>query len=229
MTDVLKLWWTWKGKAKRVFWRSLILVVIAVLFTTGTLAASIFSSLVVTSGDLVVLVDSHYCGHDPNSEAYVEEVRQFADSYARQCSHNGSLPNSCDVFAAPSVNLTTERTTCSFNDTSMCTDTEALSFDSGLQDVAKAFGMNIPASDRVQFRKKTTCQILSLKGHTEVINSPDLTAYNNIGVTGLFSGEQVLVVKYGNSNYGTDQGADSNWTFDHSLVASNVTLEFEMA
>jgi hypothetical protein len=219
MTDVVKLWWSWRREARRPFYRSILLVMIALLFTAGTLAASIFSSLVVSSGSLEVQVNSPACGWS-NARAsdtpykYPASVREFSDPFNTRCSGNSTFPNDCDIFAAPRVNFTNERASCPFG--SFCGHENATTLDSGLQDATKIFGLNIPTQHRVRYRKKTTCQVLSLEGHTEVKNMSDNTGFY---IYKPLPGEQVLFLNYGNTSYG------ANWTYDISLAAANVSSQ----
>lgn len=44
LADALKLWWTWRGWAERPFFRSMVLIIGALLLTIATIVASILSS-----------------------------------------------------------------------------------------------------------------------------------------------------------------------------------------
>lgn len=59
IADLLKLEWSWRRGTKR---STLPQVILATFFAVATITASIFSSLVVDSSDLLVLVDSPGCG-----------------------------------------------------------------------------------------------------------------------------------------------------------------------
>jgi hypothetical protein len=59
MADSLRLWWVWRERGKSgsaIHRRSLFLFLLALTFTAITLAAGVFSSYVVSSSDLEVLV-----------------------------------------------------------------------------------------------------------------------------------------------------------------------------
>jgi hypothetical protein len=169
MVDTMKLWWAWRNKAKRPLLRSIVLVLVALIFTAATVAASIFSSLVVDASNIVVLVDSPDCGWESlirmYSNAYVYPVKAASAPYARQCytspGSNQTIPASCDVFVQRMIPFDTYNASCPFDKRLCQKGVESVKFDTGFVDVSSAFGLNIDKSDAVKFRKKTTCSILS--------------------------------------------------------------------
>jgi hypothetical protein len=50
---------------------------------------------------------------------------------------------------------------------------DALAIDSGLVDVNALFGLNLPGNERVKFRKRTTCGLLSLGNYVRVVKAVD--------------------------------------------------------
>lgn len=62
MAEHIKLWWSWRKKADHVVARTILHWLLALLFTISTLMAGIFSSYIVTSDSISVLVDSNRCG-----------------------------------------------------------------------------------------------------------------------------------------------------------------------
>lgn len=109
IADSLKLFWHWR--IKEGTWLALarlsFLVVLAGLFVAMTWAASIFSSLVVDTSHLRVLVDSPYCGAvnltfetiNDIGLSYLTEIVSVAEPFAEECylNHNESLPALCDA------------------------------------------------------------------------------------------------------------------------------------
>ncbi|KAJ4363717.1 hypothetical protein N0V95_001032 [Ascochyta clinopodiicola] len=170
MTDTIKLWWAWRSKAKRPLLRSLVLLLAALLFVAFSGAASVFSSLVVDSRNLVVLVDSLDCGWASTQRIfageYVYPVKAASTPYASQCYNattiNGTLPAACNVLVQRELPFQTRHVPCPLGK-EVCQDTHGIEFDTGLIDVGPAFGLDLSSSDRVQFRKKTTCGILAFK------------------------------------------------------------------
>lgn len=169
MTDSIKLWWAWRSKAKRPLLRSLVLLLAALLFVTVSGAASVFSSLVVDSRNIVVLVDSADCGWASTQRIfagdYVYPVKAVSAPYASQCYNatavNGTLPALCNVLTQRELPFETRKVPCPLG--KVCQDTPAIEFDTGRIDVGPAFGLDLPSSDGVKYRKKTTCGILAFK------------------------------------------------------------------
>lgn len=219
MADTLKLYWAWRKRADRPFLRSISLVLVAFVFKTATIAASIFSSLIVDSGSITVLVESSLCG-GVSSEGYARKtytvaLNQAVPVYARDCYKNGSLPLTCGVFMRPNVPVTIEDAPCPFN-ASMC-ESSAFSMDSGLVDIGGAFGLNLEAKDRINYRRKATCTVLPIEGHMEIKNSTELPAEYFSG-RGLINDEQLVVLDYGPTNDPSQVGS-----IIASLLASNLS------
>lgn len=198
VADTLKLWWAWRKKTDRPFLRSVVLIALALLFTIATLAASIFSSLVVTGGSIDILVDSPFCGRVNSNplrgRAYALDNDQSAPGYAANCYLNGFLPSSCDVFMQPNIPLTTRDAPCPFKNATFCATQEAFNVDSGLIDVGQTFGLNVAAKDRVQYRKSTTCTVFPMEGHWGVYNVRDVP-----DLLHTLPNEDIGVISYGTS------------------------------
>jgi hypothetical protein len=170
ITDTIKLWWAWRAKAKRPLLRSLLLLLAALLFMAVSGAASVFSSLVVDSKNLVVLVDSLGCGWASTQRIfagdYVYPVKAASAPYASQCYNataiNGTLPAACNILVQRELPFETRKMPCPLG-SDVCQDTPGVEFDTGLIDVGPAFGLDLPSSDGVKYRKKTTCGILAFR------------------------------------------------------------------
>lgn len=170
MADTVKLWWAWRKKAERPLLRSLVLLLAALLFVAISGAASVFSSLVVDSRNIVVLVDSPDCGWASTQRIFAGEyaypVKAASVPYASQCYNattaNGTLPAGCNVLIQRELPFTTRKVPCPLGK-DVCQDTPGIEFDTGLIDVGPAFGLNMPSSDGVRYRKKTACGILAFK------------------------------------------------------------------
>ncbi|KAH7372353.1 hypothetical protein BKA66DRAFT_423129 [Pyrenochaeta sp. MPI-SDFR-AT-0127] len=219
MADVLKLWWAWRKHARRPLLRSIGLVLLAFLFATATIAASVFSSLIVDGGSITVLVDSPFCGKvNPSGRAwqsYKVALENSTPTYAKDCYKNASLPSTCNVFVHPSVPFTVQDAPCPFN-ASMCVAEKAVSMDSGLVDVSKAFGLNLAARDRISYRRRATCTVLPSQGHTAIFNLTELPQYTPS--RGALPGEQVVAINFGRTNDPSQIAS-----FVASLTLSNVS------
>ncbi|RAR10171.1 hypothetical protein DDE82_001446 [Stemphylium lycopersici] len=217
VAEAVKLWWVWRKKTERPFLRSLLLVLIAIAFTSVTIAASIFSSLIVDTGVIDVLVDSPLCGgatvNTTAIRTYVTALHATAPTYAQECYGNGSLPATCDTFTQPSIPLKTENIPCPFNET-MCNTEDSIRVDSGLIDVGKAFGLNLAAKDRVRHRKQIECSVLPIEGYWDVvpleIATPLWPTYR-----APFPEEEIFIAYYG------PHSRAAPWSYVGYFVASN--------
>jgi hypothetical protein len=184
MAESAKLWWSWRRRNDKVMLRSMTQFLLATACTFGFIAASISSSFVVNSSDLEVLVESSSCGHVDYAlpldayRAQVAAIRAISLPYAQECYRNQTiLPARCKAYVRPSISFTSEKVPCPY-DTSFCLTNssktqQAFAVDSGLVDLNSGFGLNLPRRDRVSYRRRTTCAVLPLAGHTTVINASD--------------------------------------------------------
>lgn len=173
-------------------------MLLAMLFTVATIATSIFSSFIVSSGTIEVLVDSPFCGRlNTNPKAgrpYAVTTDDSAAAYAAACYKNDSLPSTCDVFTRPNIPLTLKDVPCPFKNRTWCATEEAANVDSGLLDVGSILGLNIEPKDRVQFRQSTTCTVLPIDGHWGLY---DAQRYPSLRYLGRVPNEQLAIVSYG--------------------------------
>ncbi|KAF2277918.1 uncharacterized protein EI97DRAFT_415680 [Westerdykella ornata] len=226
MADSVKLWYAWRGISDHAFARSLLQLSAALIFALASLAVSIFSSSVVTSTNLEVLVNSPHCGritYDKSEgsapwDSYRPTVYAAAESYAPDCYQNGSLPSKCNIFTRPNIAFSTETVPCPFND-SMCAS-PAIALDSGLIDMNDAFGLNLHEADRMKYRRRSTCTVLPLEGYTRTTNESTATMEDGTP----WPGEQRIEYLYG-SRPGVDPPLDL--AFGQSTLLSNTTSTYE--
>ncbi|KAH7076744.1 hypothetical protein BKA63DRAFT_288712 [Paraphoma chrysanthemicola] len=218
VADALKLWWAWRKKADRSLLRSIVLILLALLFTVATVAASIFTSFVADVGEIEVLVDSPFCGRvntnpDLGQPFSMTEIDLLSPQYTHSCYRNGSLPSDCHVFVQPNIPLQTSDGACPFKNKTFCATEAALVVDSGLIDVGKYFGLNFAAKDRVQYRKRSTCTVLPTDYYA-IYDVKNKTLLQLLG-----------------SNLKQDQLAISDWgsTFDKVLPWASFVLSMTMA
>jgi hypothetical protein len=222
VADAVKLWWAWRKKANHAFLRSLLLVVLALVFTVATVAASIFSSLIISSGTIDVLVKSPLCGRINSTgtdwRSYTIEFDRSATAYTQSCYKNTSLGPSCNVFMQPNIPLKVTSEPCPFdNATAACDTKDAVGVDSGLLDVGKTFGLNLKEQDRVQYQKRTTCTVLPIKDAYKVFSLEDMPELAD-GGRKVYPGEEIVVLYYGPTF-----GAIPKATFFASLLLSNTS------
>lgn len=228
MADFFKLCLSWKTgrKADRALMRFLPYAAIALFFTIATIAAGIFSSYVVVTSNLEVLVSSPNCGiiglQENAFDNYTAIMNSKAQSLAQEC-YDDDLPASdrCRaIFTKPRIPFTKERVSCPWA-SSVCAGnkTPAVSIDSGLLGMNDAFGLNLNPQSDVKFRKKTTCSVLSLAGRTSIVEAKDF----DIGYRQPFIGEQFLLFHYGKKDLKSEW---ANATFAVSLATANSSQSY---
>lgn len=221
LVDSIKLGYAWRGIIKWSLFRSLFQSSVAFLFVAASLAVSIFSSYVVSSVNLEVLINSPLCGPlDPSDDywgTYLDAVGRDSQSYGPDCYKNGSLPSRCNIFSRPNIPFSMEPASCPF-DSNICLS-QAIALDSGLVDVNDAFGMNLGDSNRVRYRRRSVCTILPVEGYTRITLNPSVP----LGRSPLPS-EEFLEYCYHLSTIGNQP----LMTFGQSLLEANITHDFSI-
>lgn len=224
LADWTKLYWIARRTTKNAFSRSLLQAMLGFLFAAGAIVAGVFSSFVVDSTNLHVLVQSSNCGpldmqgfiDSSYALSYASNVFSRSVPFAKDCyrSSNASLPARCNVMVKPNTPLVPERVSCPFNET-LCLkyDRPAVTIDSGLVNTNDFFGWNLVPSDEIHYRRKLTCGLLERDGYQRVANATEPRV----------PGEQVMVGMYSEAGHEAD-GFPGNSTFTMSLLTSNVSL-----
>jgi hypothetical protein len=122
-----------------------------------------------------------------------------------------------------------ERVTCPFDD-EMCVagpddspSAPAVAMDSGLVDVNSAFGMNLAASDRVMYRKRTTCGVLPDDGYTTLISASEMDP--TIMYLDALPGDQLMIYHYGTR---PEESEWANMTVGLLLYYANYTSSYSL-
>jgi hypothetical protein len=232
MADSIKLWWTWRKRTKRVTVRSLFQFILAFSCSIGILAVSIFSSYVVNTTDLEVLVKSPFCGfvNDTVSvdaqRSWVSAITSTSVPYAEECYQNRTILSAvCKAYMRASVPFETQHPACPFS-TEFCQDangnaSQAVAFDSGVVDLNHGFGLNLAKRDGVGYRRRTTCAVLPLAGHASHTNASDIP--DAIWNRQTYPGEEAFQVHYGDR---PALGGSKNATFFTSLLGANMSAGF---
>jgi hypothetical protein len=234
MAESAKLWWCWRKRNERVLMRCLVQFLLAASCTIGFLVAGIASSFVVSSSDLEVLVRSPLCGtvdlSSPGdvSRNYIAAVITSSVPYAEECYQNQTLlPARCKAYVHPRVSFTTEDAACPFDQEFCKKNTSAansvIAVDSGLVDLNDGFGFNLPNTDRVSYRRRTTCAILPLEGHTSIVNASDFP--DTLQQKHDLPGEQLILLHYGDR---ASLGEWKNETAFLSLSRGDYSNRFQM-
>lgn len=223
LSDWLKLEWIWRKRVDRVHQRSIPLTLLAILFAAITIVVGTFSSYVVESSDVIVLVSSPDCGRidwegveDSRDlwlswqKDYTAQVAEMADRYTTDCYSNRTATSErCKIFIRPTLPSQQERTNCSFEN-NMCRNMSlpGISMDTGLMDLNSQLGLNLATRDEMKFRRKTTCSIVEMEGHYDVIvpSNQSGTGTEEQGGRKLFVEEKAMRFFYGATG-------NINWTF----------------
>ncbi|KAF2110744.1 hypothetical protein BDV96DRAFT_650847 [Lophiotrema nucula] len=220
----ITLWLSWNHVSQKTLARSSWLAIVALVFALASVAASIFSSSVVTTTNLEVLVKSPLCtyletGGLTNADLpYITTVYTLARAYADDCyTDQTHLPIRCKAYIRPRLDFSTEFVPCPF-DNDLCAS-PALAFDSGLVDLGVNFGLNTAPRDRVRYRRRTTAAILSPR--VKLFNASDIPK-KDLGRAALPS-EEMECYAFGSRGDGTPF---TNCTFLHSLTSSNLTMTY---
>lgn len=219
--EFAKLFHSWRKLADKPFWRSLLrglpaLVCLAVLGT-----ASLLSSQMVRAYGNETLIISDKCGlwGIPDSTA---SLRAFnlkllqdtlsAATYSRTCYGTDEGALQCRQFFKKQIGWTRNANgTCPFSPEVCKSNTNAYEMDTGLIDSHTDLGVNTPRSDRVKYRKKTSCAILERDAYLFQMNvtTNQSLSQDRIGR----AGDTIDFWKYGNQSGGL------NWTFSYNQHA----------
>jgi hypothetical protein len=231
IADLLKLGWTWRRRTRRPLLQTFYLVVLAAWFTAATIAASIFSSLVVDSSSLIVLVDSPQCSWITSDAitSYMPAVMTAASNQMRQCYRDREAiepmdpaPDACQEDLRANITSDGRKAACPFN-SSVCEQGATVSMDTGLLDLNDAYGSDLPENDRVQFRKMTTCAPLSLDGYTVVIAWND--TFWSLSRDQSTPSEEVAAMFYSQKHGVSTTNNRTQTTGTLSLIQSNITYD----
>lgn len=232
--DSLKLLHAWRRQSLASIWtRCLVPASIGLLFALGSLAAGIFSSYIIKTTNLPVLVRSEQCcllnytaylTGDLKDDVYSASLNSAARSFAQRCYTPGSLPSECNFYIRPRVVPKLEFIDCPF-DASLCyPGVKAVVLDSGYLDSNDDLGINAPSTDRVLVRRKVTCVPLDTAKRTSVLNSNDSRIANV--TSGVYPPQLEDFNSWWTVRFGTGDGLSDNITTLHSTLASNVSTKY---
>jgi len=225
LSDHVKLWWSWRRRSTRTFVQLFPQMILAGLVTVGTLAASIFSSYVVTSNNIEVLVQSPFCGTvtTPGSESwsnYLRSTESVSRTLATECYLKNSTGTECRSFISPRIAFTQHPVPCPFKRSICKENVAAIQVSSDLQEVSGLFGLNTGPKDKVFYKKSTTCSVLSLAGRTSLVRESELPSkFQKSNVTLL--DQEVLLTFLGPLG-----GGALNSTFFQRLWGANISWSY---
>ena len=214
--QLTQLGWSWRKISKKPLWRGIPLVVLALLNMTLFGIAGIFSAEVTKAVGNETLIRSPNCGYLlPNfnsNDSSFENLAAFnslsandtlaATAYTGACYEDASNKPQCHQYVLSSIPWKSNRDiSCPFGN-GICKDVPAFQMDTGFVDSLDALGMNTKTSDRVQYRKVSTCSILRTKEYGEYVN---ITNSNN---------QLQQMLRY---YYSTSDDPQHNFTFEYNL------------
>jgi hypothetical protein len=182
--------------------------------------AGVFSSNLVDAGE-VALSRSPFCGSfsqayldslnsvpstgvintlNLNYQAKSQDDTQLSQEYVQTCYNNTESPSSCSSFPQRQLTWTTDtNVTCPFDFPVCHPGVPSVSYDTGFIDSSKHLGLNAPVSDRISYRRITTCTPLNDQAY--------ITSWRNVTSA---NGETVEAV---DAYYGLSNGGDRNATY----------------
>jgi hypothetical protein len=200
--QLLKAWW--RPKKLRGYWSAVFdcacVSLLGLIVSLGFLAASIFSSEIANSVGNHVLIRSNHCGlwdvsESPtdgslplsNYQSITQNRTNIGDAYARACYHSGTRNPTCESLVARELTWTPNyNATCPFRaGTCILGDTAAFAMTTDAIDSHLSLGINAPPSDRITYRRITTCAPLHTANYTAIVN-------------GSLPGERIQMFFYGN-------------------------------
>ncbi|PLB43270.1 hypothetical protein P170DRAFT_514532 [Aspergillus steynii IBT 23096] len=188
--DLVIVMFSWRGRARRLYSRSMALVTIATVNLAVWKAAGIFSAKLAMSSDADILLQSPRCGLHaikidqarPDRQLIIKPIR-LARDYAQQCYEDvPSAESICRTFVSKSLPWkSSPNASCPFA-RNLCIGGESAAFemDTGMLDSHVHLGLNAPPKDRIFYRKNATCAPLDLTNYTEILNGsyPDHKTIN---------------------------------------------------
>ena len=194
--DFCQLPWYWRDHPIRPLARSLPLALLALLNIAAFGVAGIFSSDVTKAAGDETLIRSPHCGYltvvnsSLTSQTSVASANidlndtLAATTYSRACYGNTENALACNQYVRQRLHWTSnQNTTCPFSpDLCIYGSTAAYEMDTGLLDTHEDLGINAAQSDRIQYRKVTSCSPIHTRGYVTTFNDTDPThvAYGDL-------------------------------------------------
>jgi hypothetical protein len=199
----------WRKLARRSFWRSLPLVLLAALNLTLFFAAGILVAEVTRTAGSDVLVRSPNCGNWTLNDTDVILAFQgknlndtvSAATYARACYGGPTNTLECSQYPVQSLPYNrTENVTCPFADGICLVKYPAIALDTGNVSSHDHLGINAQTKDRITYRRKTTCAPIISTGFTTSMNYTDAVNASIGDITGV-DGDVIDLYNYGPKSY----------------------------
>lgn len=234
----LRIFYAWRKIARRSFWRSVPLAMLALATLAAFGTAGVFSSEVTKAAGSDVLVRSGNCGNWTgtgfSSDGLLRKALNdtiVASTYSRACYNVQSSALQCNQYAKQQLPYAViQNTTCPFAD-GMCIygNTAAFAMDTGNMSSHDDLGINTRETDRITYRRRTTCAPLQDEGYVTWFNFSDVP--DDIGTT--WQGQEGDVIDF--FNFGPTRGdiynqpeGKNNYTFFYNQHAATTGYGYEL-
>ena len=176
----------WKRISRRALWKSLPVVLLALINLGVFFAAGILVSETTRTTGTEVLVRSANCGNwtiDDTKLVYGFTTKTLNDtisaaSYARACYGGACEVLECSQYKVKSLPYTISKTEpCPFDSELCLKTTPVMTLDTGNLSSHDHLGINAPLKDRITYRRKTMCAPIMTEGfvtawnYTEAVNA----------------------------------------------------------
>ncbi|KAL8691708.1 MAG: hypothetical protein Q9218_003122 [Villophora microphyllina] len=222
----LQLLWAWRKNAPGVALRSLPLAILALLNMVLFAVAGMLSSEVTSAAGNETLVISPSCGFQHSDDFGTVQSSlgwrtkavndtKAADSYARECYGTVQDVFACGQYVRQSIPWKVNtNASCPFSE-GICKegDSAAYEMDTGPIDSHGDLGINRPKSERISYRRVTTCSALHTKGYVTILNGSDLVVPTNQDPVQYF-------------NFGPSNG--NNFTFAYNVLGQTIVLDYTL-
>ena len=176
--------WHWSGRARHALMRSLPWVLFSTSFILLFAVLSILGTSIVTkAAGQDRLLQSSQCGYwDVNGSRSADgefqasasgqaafnakflKDSQAAATYDRNCQGASVDALQCRAYATSQIRWEGKVADCPFKD-EICLGNNTYQMDTGFLDSHHHLGINMPAKDRLKYRRVTTCSVLQSEGY----------------------------------------------------------------
>lgn len=218
--EFLQLFYYWRKRADMTFFRSCGVTIVALLCLAIIGVAGVFSARMVSAYGHETLVVGDHCGwwrpgnvtnktdESATNLKLIQDVLS-AESYANECYGTNDNSPQCAKYYKRQLSWTSDaNASCPFAPEICRPNISAIALDTGRLNSFNDFGWNTPESDRVEWRKRTSCANLARVGYSITVN--------------------VTVEKKATGNpyyqYGTPGDVFDFWQYGYQLVGNETTF-----
>ena len=178
--------WSWKSIARNPVLRNLPLVILAILNMSLFGLAGVFSSEISKAAGNETLLRSPNCGTLMTYPEFPEVYRAVdanqtlaAAAYSRACYGSDSDDLTCNRYPRRNIQFTTKPNAHCPVDDALCAlgPNSAFEVESKLIDSHEDLGINAKKSERIQFRKTTSCTIVPTVDYAQYENDTAVDGY----------------------------------------------------